>query len=228
MVCRGLPSRPGKLIETKVQSYRQFCGVAKALDVLGGRWTLLIIRDLVLGPRRYVDLHKSLIGITTNLLADRLKLLQGEGLIETVSLPSAAAGHAYALTPLGHELEAVVFSLGAFGTRYMRQPERGEAVDPRWAMVSMKRRYQGSKHRGRVQLQLGDQRFATAFGGAEFDVRDGDMAAPEATLVGQMPAWFRLFTRQTTFRDTVGAGGIAVTGSRRVAGALVKALGLRA
>jgi len=211
-----------------VQGYRQFCGVAKALDVLGGRWTLLIVRDLVLGPRRYVDLHKSLRGITTNLLADRLKLLQGEGLIETVPLSSAGAGRAYALTPLGRQLEAIVFSLGAFGTRYMRQPQRGEAVDPRWAMVSLKRRYEGSKERARVQLQLGDQRFATTFGGAEFEVRDGDMAAPEATLVGEMPAWFRLFTRQATLRETMAAGSLAVTGSRRAAAALVKALGLRA
>ncbi|MDD9967511.1 MAG: helix-turn-helix domain-containing protein, partial [Myxococcales bacterium] len=65
-----------------MHSYKQFCGVALALDVLGERWTLLIVRDLMLGPRRYSDLHRSLAGITTNLLAARLKMMEAEGLVE--------------------------------------------------------------------------------------------------------------------------------------------------
>jgi DNA-binding HxlR family transcriptional regulator len=211
-----------------VKTYRQFCGVAKALDVLGERWTLLIVRDLILGPRRYVDLHKSLAGITTNLLADRLKMLQAEGLIETIALAPPAVGHAYALTSAGRELERVVFALGAFGARYLRQPAPGDAVDPRWAMVSLKRRYQGSSQRGRVQLRLGPQPFATTFAGPDFVVHDGELSAPEATMAGEMPAWFRLFTRQSTLRDALDAGALQVTGSRRTAAALVKALGLRA
>ncbi len=211
-----------------MKTYRQFCGVAKALDVLGERWTLLIVRDLILGPRRYVDLHKSLVGITTNLLAQRLKMLQAEALIETIALAPPAVGHAYALTTAGRELERVVFALGTFGARYLRQPVPGDAVDPRWAMVSLKRRYQGSSQRGRVQLRLGTQPFATTFAGADFVVHDGELPAPEATMSGEMPAWFRLFTRQATLRDALDAGALQVIGSRRTATALVKALGLRA
>jgi DNA-binding HxlR family transcriptional regulator len=201
--------------------------VAKALDVVGERWTLLIVRDLILGPRRYVDLQKSLLGITTNLLAERLKRLQAEGFIETVALESPSIGHAYSLTDVGRQLEPVVFALGAFGARYLSAPAPGDSVDPRWAMVSLKRRYQGASQSGRVQLQLGSQCFGATFAGAQLVVRDGPLATPEATITGNMPSWFRLFTRQSSLRESIAAKQLIVTGHRRVAMVLVKALGLR-
>ena len=73
-----------------MRSYQQFCGVARALDILGGRWTLLIVRELLPGPRRYGDLHAALVGITTNLLADRLRHLVDHGIIEKRVLPAPA------------------------------------------------------------------------------------------------------------------------------------------
>ena len=85
------------------RSYDQYCGLARALDVLGERWTLLVVRNLLLGPQRYSDLLRGLPGITTNLLAKRLKEMEAEGLIERAS--GASESVAYRLTPSGQALE---------------------------------------------------------------------------------------------------------------------------
>ncbi len=126
-----------------MKAYGQFCGVAKALDVVGERWTLLVVRDLLLGPRRYSDLLAAMPGLTTNLLARRLKSLQAHGLVERRVLPPPAGSRVYALTDRGRELEAVVLALGRFGHAYLSTPAGDDRVDLRWAMVSLLRRYRG-------------------------------------------------------------------------------------
>jgi DNA-binding HxlR family transcriptional regulator len=121
------------------RSYRQYCGVARALDVVGERWTLLIVRNLLIGPRRYSDLLRELPGITTNLLAKRLAEMEDAELVERRS----DAAVVYALTPTGEALEPVVMELGRFGGRYMDKPKRTDRVDLGWALLSSKRRYHG-------------------------------------------------------------------------------------
>src|SRR3954467_4433726 len=96
------------------RTYNQYCGLAKALDVVGERWTLLIVRNLLLGPLRYSDLLRGLPGITTNLLAKRLREMEELDLIERVSGPVPDAGHAYRLTALGAALEPAVHALGSW------------------------------------------------------------------------------------------------------------------
>src|SRR6187549_2526493 len=90
------------------RSYHQFCGLARALDVVGERWTLLLVRNLLLGPRRYGDLLEELPGITTNLLAKRLRALCEHGLVEKTALPPPAAIPVYALTEAGAALEPAI------------------------------------------------------------------------------------------------------------------------
>jgi DNA-binding HxlR family transcriptional regulator len=99
-----------------MRSYSQYCSVARALDVVGDRWTLLIVRELLLrGRLRYTDLRDGLPGIATNLLADRLKVLQEEGLIASEEAPAPIAATLYDLTPRGRELEPVLNELGRWG-----------------------------------------------------------------------------------------------------------------
>src|SRR5437763_341609 len=109
------------------RGYHQFCGLAKALDVLGERWTLLIIRELLIGGRRYGDLLEGRSGITTTLLAERLQRLEADGLIEKVRLPPPASVTVYQLAAAGRALEPAVNALGAWGGRYMTKPARGDA-----------------------------------------------------------------------------------------------------
>ena len=105
--------------------YGQYCGIAFALDIVGERWTLLIVRDLVLGPKRFKDLLAGLPGIATNLLAQRLKEMEDNGLIEKVALPRPAGSMAYQLTPTGEALEPALMMLGRWGVS-VAKPQPGD------------------------------------------------------------------------------------------------------
>jgi DNA-binding HxlR family transcriptional regulator/putative sterol carrier protein len=100
------------------RSYSQYCAVARGLDIVGDRWTLLLVRDLMLGPKRYTDLLDGLPGIGTNLLAARLRELEGHGLLERAVLPPPAASTVYRLTEVGEGLWPVLVALGRWGGRY--------------------------------------------------------------------------------------------------------------
>jgi len=103
-----------------MRSYGQYCALAKALDVVGDRWTLLIVRELLLrGACRYTDLRNGLPGIATNLLADRLRALEGAGLLEREDAPPPVASTLFRLTPRGEQLKPVLDELGRWGIPYM-------------------------------------------------------------------------------------------------------------
>jgi len=95
-----------------MRSYGQSCGVAKALDLLGERWTLLIVRELLQGPSRYTDLRNGLPGIATNLLAERLRELEEAGVVLREEAPPPIATALYSLTDRGQELQSVIYELG--------------------------------------------------------------------------------------------------------------------
>jgi DNA-binding HxlR family transcriptional regulator len=101
------------------RTYNQYCGLAYALDRVGERWTILIIRELIAGPRRYKDLVDGLPGISTNLLASRLKSLEQDGVIQRRVLPPPAGSTVYELTPLGQGLELALLELGKWGSQFV-------------------------------------------------------------------------------------------------------------
>ena len=110
-----------------MRSYGQYCSVAKALDVVGDRWTLLVIRELLLqGPCRYTDLKNGLPGIATNLLSDRLRELEAAGLVLREEAAPPVATTLFRLTEAGAGLEPALEALGAWGIRYMTQPADGD------------------------------------------------------------------------------------------------------
>ena len=108
------------------RSYGQYCGVTTAVELVAERWALLIIRDLLVGPRRYTDLSQGLPKIPTNILSARLKELRESGVIRRV--PLARCGLVYELTEYGRELEPVVLALGRWGFRSIGEPKDGDIV----------------------------------------------------------------------------------------------------
>jgi DNA-binding HxlR family transcriptional regulator len=100
-----------------VRSYDQYCPLALGLDIVGDRWTLLIVRELGIRPSRYQDLHDALAGIATNLLADRLRTLTAAGVVAVTTTPRPAVARVYALTDWGHELYEIVLRMGRWGSR---------------------------------------------------------------------------------------------------------------
>jgi DNA-binding HxlR family transcriptional regulator len=116
-----------------MRSYGQYCSVAKALDVVGDRWTLLIVRELLLqGPCRYTDLRNGLPGIATNLLSDRLHELEAAGLVQREEAAPPVATTLFSLTDFGARLEPVLDALGAWGIRYMTQPSDDDEFRSQW------------------------------------------------------------------------------------------------
>jgi DNA-binding HxlR family transcriptional regulator len=120
-----------------MKSYHQYCAVARSLDVVGDRWVLLIVRELLaFGPSRYSDLQRGLPGIASNLLADRLKTMEVDGLIERREAPAPIGTGVYQLTPRGRELEAVLRALTLWGTPTMPPgPSEDDAVQPQWSAL---------------------------------------------------------------------------------------------
>jgi DNA-binding HxlR family transcriptional regulator len=114
------------------RTYGQFCAVAKALDIVGERWTLLLVRELMLGPRRFTDLQTVLPGLGTNLLSARLKQLEDAGAVRRDRLPPPAASTVYRLTELGSGLAPVVKALAGWGNHLLDEPAADEAFRPEW------------------------------------------------------------------------------------------------
>ena len=116
-----------------MRSYGEYCSVAKALDVVGDRWTLLIIRELLIrGACRYTDLKNGLPGIATNLLSERLRELEAAGLVRREEAPPPVATALFHLTEEGRELEPVMRALGWWGVRYMTQRADGDEFRSQW------------------------------------------------------------------------------------------------
>lgn len=206
-----------------MKSYKQFCGVAKALDLVGERWTLLIVRDLLLGPRRFTDLQQSLAGLTPNTLSKRLRELSEAGITEPVTKPVRG----YRLTRRGLLLEDAVLALGRFGAEYMQAPAQGERIDARWIMVSLKRKYLGCTIVGSATLQLGSETFYLRFGGPRLEVLS--VEPPHRTniaLRGALSGWFPLLTRQNGLAALEKLGQLERRGNVRTAKAFIKSLGM--
>jgi DNA-binding HxlR family transcriptional regulator len=120
-----------------MKSYQQYCSMARALDVVGDRWVLLIVRELLaLGPSRYSDLKRGLPGIATNLLAERLKVMEVEGLVERHEAPAPVGATLYTLTDRGRDLQDVLHALGRWGMQRMTKgADAHDAVQPQWTAL---------------------------------------------------------------------------------------------
>ncbi len=122
------------------RSYRQNCALALASDVIGERWSMLLIRDLLVGPKRYKELSQSLQGMGTNLLASRLKELESAGIVERQDCERG--GHAYALTDSGHALEPVILAMVRWGLKYLPDRIEGYYHQDDWDLVALKAAFQ--------------------------------------------------------------------------------------
>jgi DNA-binding HxlR family transcriptional regulator len=119
------------------RTYEQYCPVAVALDVLGDRWTLLVLRELLFGEQRFTDLRRALPGMAPNLLSDRLRVLENEGLIERRELPPPAARTVYAATSAAQDVIPVLRALARFGSDRLEPVDDGDAVRPEMAVFGM-------------------------------------------------------------------------------------------
>ena len=151
------------------RSYRQNCALALASDLVGERWSLLMIRDLLTGPKRYNELGQSLQGMGTNLLASRLKQLEAAGIVEKTEFN--ASGHAYILTEMGRALEPVVLALARWGLTYLPDRFEGYYHQDDWDLVALKAAFEPQRAAG---LAVRTQ-FMSANMSAWVDIRNQEM-----------------------------------------------------
>jgi DNA-binding HxlR family transcriptional regulator len=126
------------MFAVKRRDYQQYCGLARALELVGERWALLILRDLTVRPRRYTDLLDGLPGIPTNVLSTRLKELEQSGIVERRVAPAPQRGVVYDLTPAGRALEPALLTLGRWGATQLDEPRPGEIVTPESVTMSLR------------------------------------------------------------------------------------------
>ncbi|WP_406345088.1 winged helix-turn-helix transcriptional regulator [Streptomyces sp. NBC_00648] len=207
------------------RSYDQYCAAARALDAVGDRWTLLIVRELLAGPRRYTDLHADLPGVSTDVLASRLKDMEREELATRRKLPPPAAATVYELTPCGRELLPVLTALAAWGAPELAERRPTDAVRAHWfaiPLIPLLRRLPYAPAVLDVRLDEGEFHVRTGGGEGDGGAVYGDGAAPDADARLAMDAdTCRALAEGTlTVEEGVKAGRIEVTGEGPVATAL--------
>ncbi|WP_298564099.1 winged helix-turn-helix transcriptional regulator [Streptomyces luteogriseus] len=201
------------------RSYDQYCSAARALDVVGDRWTLLIVRELLAGPRRYTDLHADLPGVSTDVLASRLKDMERDGLATRRRLPPPGAAYVYEVTPRGRELLPVLQALGEWGQAELGEHRPTDAVRAHWFALPLLRLLEGE---GLVEVRLEEGLFHL-HAGAEKGPVYGDGPAPgepDARLVLDTVTCTALARGELSLAHAVRDGRVAVSGE----GTLAKAL----
>jgi DNA-binding HxlR family transcriptional regulator len=198
------------------RSYHQYCAVAKALDVIGERWTLLILRDLVhLGPRRFSDLRDGLPGIGANLLTERLRHLEQEELIRRRRLPPPARSAVYELTPLGASLEPMLIELGRWGGNFMAARDAGEVFFPSGHISGIRATFRPEDARGvraSYEFRVDGESFHVKIDDGSLDTALGPAADPDLVIATDVPTSIDLMLRRTTPREGLRSGAVTLTG----------------
>lgn len=171
-----------------MRSYRQFCALAKALDVVGDRWSLLIVRELLIrGPSRYTDIRAGLPGIATNLLADRLRELERAGVVKRVAAPPPIATTLFQLTDRGEELRAVVVAIGRWGSPLLAEASEDDEIQSHWLTLPLGARladHAPERPPVAIQVHTGDEPLVIEAAEGEVRSRVGTVERPDAVLAG--------------------------------------------
>ena len=165
------------------RSYQDACGIARALDVVGERWALLIVRELLFGPLRFSDLRRALPGASSNLVADRLRELDGRGVVRRRRLAAPAASQVYELTDWGRELEPIVLALGQWGTR-VPLPAARTTLSASSVLIYLRgaARLDPAAAPATYRLEMDDRVWTVETGNGRVHIESGEPADPVAGL----------------------------------------------
>ena len=198
------------------RTYGDRCGVARALDLVGERWALLVVRELLLGPKRFTDLRAGLPHVGPDVLAQRLRDLEQSGLVRRGTLPPPAGSRIYELTERGRELEPVVIALGRFGSVAPFPPgEAGIGVDA--VVIALKSLFAPSAADGLAatyELRLGEQRFRLDVADGRIEIARGSAPAPDATLETDPGTLAGVLWHGRRLDEARRAGDLAIGGDR--------------
>lgn len=209
------------------RSYAHYCAIARSLDVLGERWTLLIIRELLPGPRRYTELHADLPGVSTDVLAARLKEMEADGLVERRRVAPPTPAWVYQLTPRGRDLLPVLGALASWGSDLLDGKEPTDALRIHWLAIPLARLLEQAArgHGGVVELRVDGARcYLRLDAGGPAPAYD-QPAEPGAVLTLSTETAVNLVNERISVTAAVAGGQLTVTGGSALAAALSASAG---
>jgi DNA-binding HxlR family transcriptional regulator len=202
-----------------MRTYGDLCGIARALDVVGERWALLVVRELVLGPKRFTDLRAGLPNVGPDVLAQRLRELEAAGVLQRRTLAPPAGSRVYELTERGRQLEPVLLELGRWGT-LAPVPAGDPPLGIDSTMIALRTLFdarEAGEVSGAYELRLGDQVFRAEVGGGELELVRGDAPDARATISSDPMTLAAVLWQGYSPADAERAGDLRVEGDRRAA-----------
>ena len=191
--------------------YDQYCPIAHSLDLIGDRWSLMVVRELMRGPKRYTDLVDGLPGIGTNVLATRLRDLETHGILVRTTLAPPAASKVYELTDYGRDLEPVMHELGQWGARSLGPPSSGPPLFQGWLGNALNCAMAPLAPDGRFEFRVGDE-VASLIDG---EVHDGSIDDPDVIVEADPDGIYWMFNQRNTEH-------VSVTGDRDLLDSLLQ------
>ncbi|MEO7909774.1 MAG: winged helix-turn-helix transcriptional regulator [Roseiflexaceae bacterium] len=212
------------------KSYNQYCGLAYALDMVGERWTLLIVRELIAGPRRFKDLMEGLPGISTNLLSERLKGLEQQGIIRRRILPPPAGSAVYELTAIGKALETTLLEFGKWGSQFIPPSMEGISVlhmsSYALTLKTFFRAELAQEIDETYELHIGDEVLQAQIKTGEIQVRQGQPWKADLVLYSDIEAFLELFAGQLQSESAISSSRIRIAGDSDALSRLLRICGL--
>lgn len=204
-----------------MKTYGEFCSLARSLDVVGDRWALLVVRELMLGPRRFTDLVDGLPGIGTNVLSTRLRELEAEGIIERRRTPAPTPALLYKLTDEGRDLKPVLDAFARWGARRLTRASADDVVRPQWFALSLAANLPPGRLDAHTSylLDIDGEQFTARVGAYDVVVTDATDDAATATITGRLRDFFA-----ASKGDARAAQRLTVAGDRSAGRKLVAAL----
>lgn len=217
----GMPPRqPTSPRLSRRRSYDQYCAIARTLDAVGDRWTLLIVRELLAGPRRYTDMHADLPGVSTDVLASRLKDMERDGLVTRRRLPPPASASVYELTSRGRELRPVLSALARWGAPELAERRPTDAVRAHWFALPLLSCFGTLEAAGVVDVHLPEGDFHVRLDPGEPAYGDGPAPGADTRLELDADTCRALAEGSLTLAAGVRDGRVRVTGDGPLADAL--------
>ncbi|MEE4543336.1 winged helix-turn-helix transcriptional regulator [Streptomyces sp. V4-01] len=209
------------------RTYGDGCGIARALDLVGERWALIVVRELLLGPKRFTDLQAGMSGASPNVLALRLRELEAGGVVRRRKLGPPAGSRVYELTEWGYELEPALMLLGRWGVRSAGPAEPYRSVDS--MMLWQRTRFDpvaGAGLEASYALLVGDDCFVLRASGGELTVARGAADRPAATVGADLETMFAVLTGEEGVAEAAACGRLTLSGDPRAVDRLLDALRL--
>ena len=211
--------------------YGQFCGLAAGLDIVGERWTLLIIRELLLAPARFSEIAENLPGIGPNLLSDRLRSLSERGLIEAAPVPGDGRGKQYRLTPLGERLRDPLLQLARWGMGFLTEKDVGGISRGAWGFLAVQAMVHGQEVPDvdeTYEFRVDDDVFHLRLAGGRATAVRGPAADPAIVVHTDATTFVKIGAEMLSPFDALVSGALRIDGEAAAAQRCTRLLGLSA